>query len=602
MLGKFIRKRMENVKVEPSYNDFKDYSHFLIIHSPQDIVDYIIGNGVVKLSDNSILSKNRLLDIIDFFLNNTKKEASGKLFAIFKLSFWFFLITLSILNYLFQNGFYANIFVKPSLTKILFLIVIPIIILLFTLLFISISLFVYRQAYKISDITFKKKYSFIGLLWDILFKKNNPIINEIYNLLKEKIPEVIRKFKEKYKNELYELKLDIPENIVFFRLVKAINDIDPNSMQSIIFTGPTGTGKTQFARLIHRISARKEKKFVEVSNLELQGDDGLSRWTGWKKNAFTGATFDHEGFAEKANNGTLFIDEIGELENRMKSSLLTTLSKKEILPRGAEAGKEEVITNFRLISATTKDLNDTKYFQMDFVSRIADVEIKMPALIEYIDEVDNLFFNRMILSAMEKINSNIKLKKDKDIIFPDEIISFIKNSNEYIKFLNVDKCNKNIRGLISVCEKILCINNFSLLNIIEEFLVKNELVKSSPKKEEIELENKDKTAFLHKKYDSLTDIENDEEFFEICIHLFEKYHDLSANIIMDNYLNESKDKSAVSNRFKSIELSEYKFFKLTDEDVNKKVGDKWSIKDVEKLLIKEYTKLGKITPKEKNLP
>lgn len=123
---------------------------------------------------------------------------------------------------------------------------------------------------------------------------------------------------------------------------------------SVLIGGETGTGKELFARAIHRNSARSGRHFVVVDCASLTKNLAESILFGHTKGAFTGADRDREGLIRKADCGTLFLDEVGELPLHIQKTFLRVLQERRFLPVGSQ---EEMTSNFRLVSATNSNLD-----------------------------------------------------------------------------------------------------------------------------------------------------------------------------------------------------------------------------------------------------
>ena len=148
----------------------------------------------------------------------------------------------------------------------------------------------------------------------------------------------------------------------------------------ILIEGESGTGKELFARAIHQASPRKDKPFIVVNCGALPQELFESELFGYEKGAFTGAGKRKIGIFESAHQGTVFLDEIGELPIFQQVKLLRTLQEKSIRRVG---GIEEVPVDVRIIAATNKDLLDevkNSKFREDLYYRLAIAIIKIPAL------------------------------------------------------------------------------------------------------------------------------------------------------------------------------------------------------------------------------
>jgi DNA-binding NtrC family response regulator len=150
---------------------------------------------------------------------------------------------------------------------------------------------------------------------------------------------------------------------------------------TVLILGDSGTGKENLARHIHQNSIRKEKPYIAI-NCSAFSDSLLeSRLFGYKKGAFTGADKDTVGLFEQADEGTIFLDEIGDISPYMQQSLLRVLQEKEIMPLGGKAKKVDV----RVIAATNQSLVkrcEEGKFRWDLYYRLSVVELDLPTVLQ----------------------------------------------------------------------------------------------------------------------------------------------------------------------------------------------------------------------------
>ena len=166
------------------------------------------------------------------------------------------------------------------------------------------------------------------------------------------------------------------------RLLKIIETLQKlrESTATILLQGETGTGKEMFARAIHKSSSRKEKLFVTVNCAELSEDVLESELFGHRKGAFTDAKAGRTGLFERANGGTVFIDEIDKASGRFQDALLRVVDRKEIKPVGST---ESIRVDVRIICAANKDLREEverDRFLKDLYYRLRVVAIYLPPL------------------------------------------------------------------------------------------------------------------------------------------------------------------------------------------------------------------------------
>jgi DNA-binding NtrC family response regulator len=149
-----------------------------------------------------------------------------------------------------------------------------------------------------------------------------------------------------------------------------------------LVTGPTGTGKELVARALHRLSPAAANPFVVCNCSAIVESLMESELFGYVKGAFTGAAQDKMGVFEYANQGTVFLDEIGELPLTAQGKLLRVLQNHEIQRVGSPAPRT---VNVRVIAATNRNLRtmvNEGTFRADLYYRLAMVEIKLPGLVE----------------------------------------------------------------------------------------------------------------------------------------------------------------------------------------------------------------------------
>ena len=168
-------------------------------------------------------------------------------------------------------------------------------------------------------------------------------------------------------------------NKEFLKLLDRILFVAQRTKEPILFTGPTGSGKTKLAENIAKILG---KRFVKVNCATLSGDPGLikSELFGHDKGDFTGADETREGRLQQANGGLLFLDEIAELPKDVQAMLLTAIEDKTFT---RPHSTEEIKSDFMLICGTNKDLRtevNEGRFRLDLLERINTWHLRLPGL------------------------------------------------------------------------------------------------------------------------------------------------------------------------------------------------------------------------------
>jgi len=164
-------------------------------------------------------------------------------------------------------------------------------------------------------------------------------------------------------------------------IYKTVSHVAPTDA-TVIIEGETGTGKELVARMIHRFSGRSSQPFVPVDCGSIAPSLIESELFGAMRGAFTGADRDRAGVFEAANRGTVFLDEIGDIELNFQLKLLRFLQEREIRPVGASKSKE---VDVRVVAATNRDLQrmvDEGKFREDLWFRLNVVRMVMPPLHE----------------------------------------------------------------------------------------------------------------------------------------------------------------------------------------------------------------------------
>ncbi|GBE00253.1 transcriptional regulatory protein ZraR [bacterium BMS3Abin07] len=195
-------------------------------------------------------------------------------------------------------------------------------------------------------------------------------------------------------------------------ICEAVKDSESN----VLVSGETGTGKELIALNIHYRSKRYKKPFIAVNCAAIPGELIESELFGHEKGAFTGAASRRIGKFEEASDGTVFLDEIGELGLPLQAKLLRVLQEREIERLGSN---KNIKVNFRLITSTNRDLKKEIIegnFREDLFYRINVVQIDVPPLRERRDDIP-LLVTDFLREFCVKANKTISISKEAMDIF-----------------------------------------------------------------------------------------------------------------------------------------------------------------------------------------
>jgi DNA-binding NtrC family response regulator len=215
-----------------------------------------------------------------------------------------------------------------------------------------------------------------------------------YHKLKSTLAQAINEYslKKKLKSDQHMVSAECPSCRMLGRtpamcdITKTINSVK-DSESSVLIQGETGTGKEVIARNLHYSGTRRDKPFIPVNCAAIPRELIESELFGYEKGAFTGAVTARIGKFEEAGDGTIFLDEIGELELGVQAKLLRGLQEREIERLGSN---KKTKVNFRLISSTNRDLTKevaAGNFREDLFYRINVVQIDVPPLRERQEDI-----------------------------------------------------------------------------------------------------------------------------------------------------------------------------------------------------------------------
>lgn len=232
---------------------------------------------------------------------------------------------------------------------------------------------------------------------------------------------------------------------------------------TVLLTGATGTGKEIFAHAIHRESKRRDESFVAVNCSAFSKELLESEMFGHKAGAFTGAVKDKKGLFEEAHRGTIFLDEIGEMNLDLQAKILRVIENGSFL-RVGESRQTNV--NVRIIAATNRDLEqemEEGKFREDLFYRLSVFKIELPSLDERKEDIPEL---------AESLIHQLSIKMNKKIAGM---------SDDFVKALIQHSWKGNIRELRNVLERSIILSDKNILTsdlLPFDFLLQKTSVKS----------------------------------------------------------------------------------------------------------------------------
>ncbi len=199
------------------------------------------------------------------------------------------------------------------------------------------------------------------------------------------------------------LGVDVPllgESPLFRQLLEQLKDVARIPTATVLITGESGTGKELVARAIHSLSDRKEHPFVAFNCASIPSELMESELFGHEKGAFTGATIRKTGLFEEAQNGTIFLDEIGDMYASLQAKLLRVLQERTVRRVG---GSKDLPVDLRVIAATNRNLRQRMQvgsFREDLFYRLNVVPLHLPPLRERGNDI--LLLSKYFLSQFSQ--------------------------------------------------------------------------------------------------------------------------------------------------------------------------------------------------------
>ena len=228
----------------------------------------------------------------------------------------------------------------------------------------------------------------------------------------------------------------VGESIPIQQVKETIDKVAPTDAR-VLITGPNGTGKELVARWLHEKSDRSKFPMVEVNCAAIPSELIESELFGHEKGAFTSAVKQRIGKFEQANNGTIFLDEIGDMSLSAQAKVLRALQENKITRVG---GEKEIKVNVRVLAATNKHLRaeiESKNFREDLYHRLSVIVVKVPALKDRKDDIP-LLVDRFLNDLADEYGTS-----------PKSI------SKDALKKLQAYEWSGNIRELRNVIERLV---------------------------------------------------------------------------------------------------------------------------------------------------
>jgi DNA-binding NtrC family response regulator len=184
-----------------------------------------------------------------------------------------------------------------------------------------------------------------------------------------------------------------------------------NTNATVLLEGESGTGKSMIARTIHTLSERSKSPFISVNCAAIPEQLLESELFGYEKGAFTGATESRQGKFEAANEGTIFLDEIGEITPSLQAKLLQITQEKSFMRLGSNKIKK---VDVRIISATNRNLKkmvQEGMFREDLYYRLNIIDIHIPPLRERIDDIP-ILIEEFLDKHRKRNNKDYRISKE----------------------------------------------------------------------------------------------------------------------------------------------------------------------------------------------
>ena len=261
----------------------------------------------------------------------------------------------------------------------------------------------------------------------------NRLINSVRNALEKKELVVENKILRKKVAKKYEI---IGNSKAIVEIHAMIDKVSKTEAR-VLITGESGTGKELVAHNIHEKSSRSKSSFIEVNCAAIPSELIESELFGHLKGSFTSAVKDREGKFEAANNGTIFLDEIGDMSLAAQAKVLRALEENKIQRVGSQ---KDISVDVRVLAATNKDLKkeiENGNFREDLYHRLAVIVIEVPEL------------------SKRKSDIPILIDYFSDIISKEQGIETKRFSKDSVILLQDYTWSGNVRELRNVVERLI---------------------------------------------------------------------------------------------------------------------------------------------------
>ena len=359
----------------------------------------------------------------------------------------------------------------------------------------------------------------------------------------------------------------IGNSVLLDRCLMKANQVSQTEI-SVLITGESGTGKDIIPKIIHTKSIRKHGPFIAVNCGAIPEGTMDSELFGHEKGAFTGAINNRKGYFEEANNGTVFLDELGDMPISTQARLLRILENGEFIRVGSSKIQK---TNVRIIAATNINLKEavsTKKFREDLYYRLNTVEIKMPPLRKRKEDI-HMLFRKFARDFAEKNN-----------------IPQISLTEKAINLLNKYNWPGNIRELKNFTEKI---------SIIEEkrLLSEKDIEPHFPSQEHSLIRGNIKSSHLSEReilYKVLFEMKNDINNLKEILNSFSQNKNYKTTII--DSIDQKADVEKEEGKLQEIEINKLKDYSVSNshqksESIEETVEENLSLETQEMNIIKK---------------